>query len=253
MVTENNEAKKQYDVIFSLGVNCACAQYLRDYRLRVKSGPLDWVISEDLYAPFKTLLDEFKVFTDFSYLSIQKSEENSSNLTYLHTKNKYSLSHDFFKNTSFEEQTEEVKKKYLRRINRLYDDLNSSKDILFCWYGETGRILDKKEILFYIKEIRNKYKANINFLFISYSDIDKPAKQEPEQGVYLYDLPKIYLVGKNSNLNWDKQHIGPILSSIKLKSNKQLILFKIKRAFYRILGSFILDEVKRRRFRKKHE
>ncbi len=35
--------KHKYDIIYSLGSNCACALYLNKYALRTTSGPFDWV------------------------------------------------------------------------------------------------------------------------------------------------------------------------------------------------------------------
>ncbi|MBO7605835.1 MAG: hypothetical protein J6S61_05185 [Elusimicrobiaceae bacterium] len=50
---------------------------MRKHHLRNKSGPLDWIISSDIYASFKTILDEFKTFLDFSYLSADTYDDKA--------------------------------------------------------------------------------------------------------------------------------------------------------------------------------
>lgn len=241
--------KKQYDIVYSLGINCACAEYLRKHHLRPKSGPLDWIISSDIYAPFKTILDEFKTFLDFSYLQTDTCDDKVLNIRCLHTKNQYVLMHDFFKDKTISEQENDVKQKYLRRINRLYADLNSSKKVLFCWYGETGLVLDTNQLLNYVKEIRAKYKADIDFLFISYAAAKGTTYSEPEQGVILYNLPKKQLISRQEgNLLWDSENIDKIIKSIRMQSRKKTISIIIRSFFYRACAVFIFNRTKRHRF-----
>ena len=241
--------QKQYDIIYSLGINCACAEYLRKHHLRTKSGPLDWIMSSDIYAPFKTILDEFKIFLEFSYLSADICDDEALNIKCVHTKNQYILVHDFFKDKTISEQENDVKQKYLRRINRLYSDLNSSKRILFCWYGETGIILDTNQLLNYVKEIRAKYKADIDFLFISYASADGATYNEPEQGVILHNLPKKQLIHRQEgNLLWDSENIDKIIKSVHLQTGKKTISSIIRSIFYRVCSVFIFNRTKRHRF-----
>lgn len=240
---------KKYDLICSIGINCACAQYLRKNHLRNKSGPLDWLISSDNYAPFKTILDEFNTFLDFSNLSPQKTEESQVNINFIHTKNKYVLVHDFFKGETIEKQITSVKQKYTRRITRLLNNLKSSKDILFVWYGENGVVLDKKILLQYLRQIREKYTANIDFLFILYNGNKNIDKEVIASGITFYNLPKEHLVlREEGNLLWDVDTITPIISSLKLKNNGKSLYFIFRGVFYRILSAFIFNKIKRHKF-----
>ena len=243
----NNTQK--YDVIYSLGINCACAEYLRKNHLRNKSGPLDWLVSSDNYAPFKTVLDEFKTFLDFSNLSIQKTEEKQLNIPFLHTKNNYILMHDFFKGESIEKQITPIKQKYIRRITRLLNALSSSKDILFIWYGENGLVLDKNILLPYLQQIKDKYKANIDFLFLFYNGKQNVQREIISPHITFYNLPKEHLaLREEGKLLWDKKTIKPIISSLKLKNNKKPLYFTLRETLYRILSSFIFNKTKRHKF-----
>lgn len=239
---------KKYDVIYSLGINCACAEYLRKNNLRHKSGPLDWLISSDNYAPFKTILDEFKIFLDFSNLSQQETTENQVNINLLHTKNKYILMHDFFKGETFENQIPTVKQKYLRRITRLLNDLKSSKNILLVWYGENGVVLDKNILLPYLQQIKEKYKANIDFLFLFYNGKQSIEKEIITPEITFYNLPKRISSRKEGELLWDTEIITPIISSLQLKNNRKSLYFALRAVFYRILSVFIFNRVKRHKF-----
>ena len=238
----------EYDMIYSLGMNCACAEYLRKNNLRNKSGPLDWLVSDDIYAPFKTVLDEFKTFLDFSNLT-KTSKGCETNITLMHKANGYLLIHDFFTHSDIKEQMPSVHQKYSRRIERMLKDLNSNKRILFCWYGETGIVLEKQTLLSYIQQIRAKYKANIDFLFISYSNPSQLInKEEPMQGVTMYNLPKERASLKTEGfLFWDKENINKIISSLSLK-NARPISTKIRGVFYRVIAAFIFNRAKRHNF-----
>ena len=156
--------------------------------------------------------------------------------------------HDFFKDKSITEQESDVKQKYLRRINRLYSDLNNSKKILFCWYGENGAVLDINQLLSYVREIRAKYKANIDFLFISYTASNYVKVEEPEEGVFLYSLPQKRLAFRQEgNLLWDRENIDEIIDSIYL-SHKKTVYTIIRSIFYRTCAVFIFNKTKRHRF-----
>lgn len=84
----------KFDVIYSLGRNCACAEYLKKHNLRLKAGPFDWIVSADSYAPFQCVLDEFNLFSDFSYLKVISQYDNT--LKVEHSRTKYLFLHDFF-------------------------------------------------------------------------------------------------------------------------------------------------------------
>ena len=238
----------KYDIVYSLGNNCGCAEYLRDAHLRSHSGPLDWIISDDVYASFKTILDEFDVFLDFSCLEQQSAEKDSLNIPFLHTKNKYLFLHDFFKEESLTKQMPLVAQKYQRRIKRLMDDLQSKKRILFCWYGETGAVVDSAEAVSYCLKIRRQSTAHIDFLFILYDQEGEEMKSSHENGIFFYQLPKSLLEKrKEGYLMWDKSHIAPIFSQINIEV-KTTFSTALRKVLYRIASVFIFNRSKRHKF-----
>ena len=54
----------KYDIIYSIGSNCACALYLNQNDLRLTSGPFDWITGVDFNTKINFILEEFKGFCD---------------------------------------------------------------------------------------------------------------------------------------------------------------------------------------------
>lgn len=40
--------KNKYDVIYSIGADCGCAGNLKRFKLRITSGPFDWLFKASL-------------------------------------------------------------------------------------------------------------------------------------------------------------------------------------------------------------
>jgi len=246
---------KKYDSIYSLGINCACAEYLRKNYLRKWSGPLDWVGSDDVYAPFKTILDEFRLFLDFSYL--HKSEDGHAlNVTWKHAQNQYRFVHDFFKTGNEAEQKQSVLQKYQRRVSRLLADLTAPKRVLFVWYGEDGSVMNPNEVVAYVRKIRQKYQAHIDFLFIMYEAPDNSAALLPdeiEKGIWFYRLPKTSLANRQDGyLRWDSPCIEAILSTVALAQKQKTWWVTLRKVGYQVLGAFIWNRSKRHKFMEDH-
>jgi len=236
-------------MIYSLGANCACAEYLRKHYLRKKSGPFDWIASADVYAPFKTLVDEFRTFLDFSFLRPQPLTE-ALNVPVLHAQNGYLFLHDFFKIDPLEKQQPAVLEKYQRRIGRLLEDLKSNRHILFCWYGEKAEQLCQETVLDYIGQIRKKYPAPIDFLFVIYDKKQiKPVVADIAPGVTWHALPWAHTTQRKEGcLLWDIQAVGPIFKTLHVTHYKKTPLRVARGVFYRILAAFIWNRTKRHMF-----
>ena len=49
--------KNKYDIVYSIGHDCACSMYLKKHNLRVVSGPLDWLTSVPAHMRFNLILN----------------------------------------------------------------------------------------------------------------------------------------------------------------------------------------------------
>ena len=53
---------KKYDIIYSIGRDCACASYLQQNGLRLTSGPFDWLTNAGFEDRFELMLNDFQCF-----------------------------------------------------------------------------------------------------------------------------------------------------------------------------------------------
>ncbi len=54
--------KNKYDVIYSIGADCGCAGNLKRFKLRITSGPFDWLFKASLEQRFVCLMNDFADF-----------------------------------------------------------------------------------------------------------------------------------------------------------------------------------------------
>lgn len=52
----------RYDIVYSLGEHCACAQQLQRYKLRFYSGPFDWIYNIPLVSRLELMNNDFENF-----------------------------------------------------------------------------------------------------------------------------------------------------------------------------------------------
>lgn len=126
--------KKRYDIVYSLGSNCACAKYLRDLNLRLSSGPLDWVVGATLSERAKLIEQNFNDFISLDFLEKRESTIKENDL-YFDTRSHFLFGHDFPVGISLQEMFPVVKEKYARRIDRFFENVRISKHVLFVYFS----------------------------------------------------------------------------------------------------------------------
>ena len=141
---------KEFDLIVSLGEDCACTSYLRRFNLQKYSYPFDWLSNASFQTRIDLVCNDFKDFLNIediiTYPKINSDTENNKKYDlYQNTKTGFHYYHDFIANIPFEESYYSVKEKYTRRINRLYSQIKCANNILFVWWSK-DKILDKKQI-----------------------------------------------------------------------------------------------------------
>ena len=131
---------KKFDLIFSLGKDCACTSYLRRFHLQDYSYPFDWLTKADFFTRVDLLINDFKGFLEKENLtqldkSTFKGSVDELNDYYWDTKTDFYFYHDFDAKIPFDESFAIVKAKYQRRIERLYRQIQSAQDILIVWWS----------------------------------------------------------------------------------------------------------------------
>ena len=166
----------EYDFIFSIGENCFCADILNKNKLRITSSPFDWLTpnrdycKENIISNLNIINNKFKDFLrkdDFIYLGDAKE---SGVKIYLNNNAKLFHNHDFFIGNEFEEDYIKMKDTYLKRIERLLNELKSDKKILMA-YIEHYKLYNNdfyiNELIDLLDAIRKTYNnENIDLLYI---------------------------------------------------------------------------------------
>ncbi|UHA73593.1 DUF1796 family putative cysteine peptidase [Paenibacillus sp. 481] len=129
------QLRGKYDVVLSLGGTCLPALKMQDRQLRRSSGPLDWMISEQLTSVNRLLQSRFAYFFDRDNL-IVSGQLNFQREHYLVDDRYYHVTsvHDFDigRNSPANlAQYEEVQAKFTRRCERFLRYLETADRILF--------------------------------------------------------------------------------------------------------------------------
>lgn len=193
--------KKKYSVIYSLGETCACANFLKLYKLRTFSGPFDWFGLADFKTRIDLIMNGFENFWEFeNIVSIPRQDTSISHLGAYHDKGTDLVSvHDFPSPPLTEAVHKEVKEKFDRRIKRFYEICARSKKVLLVLYTIKPLIKDSgfwnalagnkrmkslyleisdEELKEASEKLNEKFKNNIDLLLIEFDESKKNGELE---------------------------------------------------------------------------
>ena len=160
---------KKFDLICSIGEDCACSMYLNKFKLRNASYPFDWLTKSNFDTRINLILNDFKDFCNKEdFQKLEKPKNTIVDLKYDYYENKqtdFYFYHDFDANLDFNDAYEIVKKRYERRINRFYKHIQKSKNILFVFWGRTD-FVDIEKLKEYHQLLDNKFKNKNIYLLI---------------------------------------------------------------------------------------
>ena len=184
--------KNKYDVIYSIGADCGCAGNLKRFKLRITSGPFDWLFKASLEQRFVCLMNDFADFLnieDFEKLEKDanaKLQDNKHDY-YFNTKTGFQFLHDFPIDSDLREVFPSVKEKYERRIARFLNNVHDNdKKVLLVWFSLREKI-DPKSIVEKCNEYCSKLGRDIDFAFIENNTvIGGIEKHEISSNVTLY-------------------------------------------------------------------
>lgn len=162
--------KDEYNVIISLGSNCACTLFLRHVGLQKESFPFDWLSSHSFEARVLLLANGFKNFfnrEDFVMTKKNTSNDGQADI-YRNNKTGFFFHHDFPSDCSLEDVFCEVNKKYERRIKRLYDKIETSKRVLFVWLDSNYCLTEKQILDGYVLLSQKFPHQKISFLIVEH-------------------------------------------------------------------------------------
>lgn len=156
---------KIFDLIVSIGEDCACTSYLRRFNLQNYSYPFDWLTNATFETRVDLITSNFENFfnkEDIEFMNIHNPTIHDS---YKNKKNNFYFYHDFKKNKPFEESYYKIDQKYKKRINRLYEEIEKAEKILFVWWSR-DKHQDENVIIDSYKKLKEKFEYKEIYLLL---------------------------------------------------------------------------------------
>ena len=253
----------KFDLVISIGEDCACSSYLRRCKLQDFSYPFDWLTKAAFTTRLDLILNDFEDFLNkdnLYQLEKPKTDNADKNCDYWADK-KYDFYyyHDFPAGVAFDEAYPKVKAKFDRRIKRLYEQISNSGKILFVWWSRNNH-QNEETVIDYYKKLTQKFPAkSIYLLLIEYSKEDEnitlqdghiiiskfdnisykhnPAWNETT-GNLKNNLKVFSQIKMNRNLNWYIKYtmylsVKILVEIIPVKSTRTDLRHKLKAKFYK--------------------
>lgn len=210
--------EKKYDVVYSLGLACTCAHALRKAKLRVCSGPFDWLSGGGPWGKrLEMVVAGFAGFLELESMVWQKVSDDGVHDVYVNTKNGLIFSHDFAVGVPIAQSYDEVYAKYQRRIRRFIHDLKNEKKVLLVCIGpvtdDDAQLIDKVTML-----CKHAGK-NIDVVLISHAENVRQARMSsPAPNITKYEA-HIRKNDAQGRVLWqgDEAMLVSILSHYKLR------------------------------------
>ncbi len=191
--------KNKYDIIYSIGHDCACSMYLQRNNLRICSGPMDWITGITAPQRFDILINEFPNFLslqDMEFVHKNPNIFNDDNCDY-YKNNRTGLYfyHDFPIGIPISESMPNVVEKYNRRIKRFYDNIKNKQRVLLVWFSHYHETTDD-QWRFFSKQLCKKMHKNIDILVIEHRENQfKPIRIQTARNITRYYLHTIQYDG----------------------------------------------------------
>ena len=192
--------KKKYDIVYSIGHDCACSMYLKKHNLRVVSGPLDWLTSVPAHQRFDLILNDFAGFMnmdDFQFVDKDPNITNDDKCDYYkNTRTGLYFYHDFAAGVPITKTFPDVAEKYWRRIHRFYDNIRNKERVLLVWFSHYHDTSNDTWVRF-ASNLCHKMNKNIDFLIIQHMENQHtPIKTQVAPNIVRYDM---HTVAKDKN------------------------------------------------------
>lgn len=214
--------KNKYDIVYSIGHDCACSMYLKKHNLRVVSGPLDWLTSVPAHMRFNLILNNFENFMnmdDFEFVEKNPNIANDDTCDYY--KNKRTglyFYHDFPTGVPLCQSYPTVAEKYARRIERFYSNIRTHENVLLVWFSHYHNTPGDAWLNFATKFCK-KVNKNVDFLIIQHRENQfVPQKNIIAPNVVCYYMHTIEQDKKGNNTTIGNEKLcGPIFAQFSLR------------------------------------
>lgn len=167
---------KFYDIVISLGQYCMTSLALRGVHLQEESNVFDWSAGHlqdvagkgGLSGKVDLICNDFKDFFNFEdfYSKGPNQESDQEHLWVVNRKTGLQYQHDFLSSKSLEENYPSVHEKYMRRVSKLYKNIEHSSSVLFVFIAKDEGFADSY-LVEQQKKLAQKFPdKKIDFLYI---------------------------------------------------------------------------------------
>ncbi len=245
--------EKTYSIIYSLGRDCACAQYMIKTNLRLSSGPFDWLTNASFEERFDLVLNDFEgYFNKEDFVKMEKPIQfpsDKQNDYYRNIKTKLFYWHDFPNDISFEDAYPKIKNKYDRRIKRFYKNIKKRKKVLLIWFSQLDNTSDD-QIIYLCDKLCKKMGKTIDFMIIEHEEgLNEFKVKNLKDNIIKYNLHARKNDEKGVPLTLGNEEL--ILPLFQQFSLKESFLFKLKQNLLKGCVHFICVFIPYKKIRKK--
>lgn len=231
----------KFDLIVSIGEDCACTSYLRRFNLQEYSYPFDWLTKASFQTRIDLLINDFANFLNKENIHFME-KPTGVNVDNNHDYYKdvlldFYFYHDFRTDNIFDDEFIKVKDKYERRIKRLYQSISDSKNILFVWWSRDKQ-QDESLIIDSYQKLKDKFRnKNIYLLLIEPSeDYMEKVLCDGQVSIIRYDN-----ISYKHNPQWNET-MGNEINNMNIFSKIQKarsVIGYLKMFFYKIAKIFV--------------
>lgn len=233
---------KEYDIVYSIGRDCANSFFLKKMKLRLTSGPFDWMIVPSFEKRVDIICSNFENFLNKEDLERVPKPQHTITDTYCDPyRNNYTGAlhpHDFTTGIPFDEMYPVVKEKYDRRIARFLHNLQTKEDVLLVWFSHEPQ--DSEEhLLEQCYRLCRHFNRNFDFLLIEH-DANLPkgkvVKHQLAENITRYTLYTQVMKNGYLTTHGRKKKILPLYSKVCIKGK---LNERRKARIYRIIGRIL--------------
>ena len=229
---KNTFFDNKFDLIVSLGEDCACTSYLRRFNLQNHSYPFDWLTNGHFENRIELVVNNFKDFINKDDLKEMERPKHfppdSLHKYYENTRTKLYFWHDFSLNIDFDEDYNAVKEKYDRRIKRFYEEIEKSEKVLFVWLSHSS-VQDVELIKETYSRFTNKFLGKEIFLLM--------IENSSDYSVQSLENDHIMIVNQDTVSDDKKHHYDPTMGN-KTNNLKVFKKIRLKTTFLEKLNRF---------------
>jgi len=238
--------KERYDLVCSLGGNCAAAHNLLYKKLRTVAFPFDWTYfnsDEAVYKLAEGFKDNFKNYAlKENFKELPVNPDHSDKIQYEDTYGKIIWANHFQYDSDKNHNYNEVKEKLDRRFQRLVDSVNKAHKILFIF--STSFQVKPDAFLYLISSLNKMYpNKNIEIRVLSFNCEKDYVYENQNVKVCFYKRNMDIQDFSTTNKEWD------FLDKITVRGKE---FYNLKTKCMKLIINFIPIKKLRHELRKKY-